>query len=185
MSVAVFVPAMIGLSVGLAISRGIAWLLMIPLALGMIFMITAWTYCLRGLARDAHEQSAPAPRRHHGRHRRVHRHRPGAKLYFNVIRREDKTTRAQRRAETPEQRAARDATEAAELSRMARAQVAIPPLWVPVGAKALAEGRVLPALFGTFGVITIGALGLRRAYRSTLRFYQGETGGQGVGAGAG
>jgi hypothetical protein len=47
-SIVLVVPAMIGLALGLAISRGAAMLLMIPLALGMIFMITAWTYCLRG-----------------------------------------------------------------------------------------------------------------------------------------
>ena len=47
-----------------------------------------------------------------------------------------------------------------------------------VGAKGLAEGRAWPALLGTFGAMFIGALGLRRAYRSTVRFYQGETGGK-------
>jgi ABC-2 type transport system permease protein len=54
----------------------------------------------------------------------------------------------------------------------------VPPLWVPVGAQALAEGRVLPALLGILGVAGIGAIGLRRAYTSTLRFYHGETGGK-------
>jgi len=177
-SIAVFVPAMVGLALGLSISRGPVWLLMIPLALGMVFMITAWTYCLRGWL--ATLMSNPRRRRAviMGVTAAFIVIAQAPNIYFNVIRREDKTTRAQRRAETPEQRAVRQETEAAELSRLARAQVAIPPLWVPVGAKALAEGRVLPALFGTFGVIGIGALGLRRAYRSTLRFYQGETGGK-------
>ena len=57
----------------------------------------------------------------------------------------------------------------------------IPPLWVSVGAQGLAEGRTLPALFGTLGCLGIGALGLRRAYRSTVRFYHGETGGMAAG----
>jgi len=35
---------------------------------------------------------------------------------------------------------------------------------------------VLPALLGTCGCVCLGALGLRRAYRSTLKFYMGETG---------
>jgi hypothetical protein len=39
----------------------------------------------------------------------------------------------------------------------------------------LAEGRVLPALLGTLGGLALGGLGLRRAYRSTVRFYHGET----------
>jgi ABC-2 type transport system permease protein len=47
-SVTLFVPAALGLAIGLAISRGPSWLLMIPLALGMVFMVTAWTYLLRG-----------------------------------------------------------------------------------------------------------------------------------------
>ncbi len=84
-----------------------------------------------------------------------------------------------RAAEAPKaERDARGAEKAAEIKRLLAAQVAIPPLWVPVGAKALAEGRVLPALAGTLGTLIIGALGLRRAYRGTLRFYQGEIGGK-------
>jgi ABC-2 type transport system permease protein len=47
-SILVAVPAMMGLAFGLAISRGPAMLLLAPLALGMVSMITAWTYCLRG-----------------------------------------------------------------------------------------------------------------------------------------
>ena len=47
-SVILFVPGATGLAIGLAFSRGLSWLLMIPLALGMVFMITAWTYLLRG-----------------------------------------------------------------------------------------------------------------------------------------
>jgi hypothetical protein len=37
---------------------------------------------------------------------------------------------------------------------------------------------MLPAVLGLLGCAGIGALGLRRAYRSTVRFYQGETGGR-------
>jgi hypothetical protein len=54
----------------------------------------------------------------------------------------------------------------------------IPPLWVPAGARALAAGNPLPALLGTLGCAGIAALGLRRAYRSTVRFYHGDTGGR-------
>jgi hypothetical protein len=36
-------------------------------------------------------------------------------------------------------------------------------------------GNALPAVLGTAGLFCIGGLGLRRAYRSTLRFYQGFT----------
>lgn len=47
-SIIIFLPAMMGLVLGLAISRGPAMLLLAPLALGMVCMISAWTYCLRG-----------------------------------------------------------------------------------------------------------------------------------------
>lgn len=47
-SLVIAVPAMIGLTIGLTISRGPAMVLMGPLAFAMVFMITAWTYCLRG-----------------------------------------------------------------------------------------------------------------------------------------
>ena len=48
LSIVVTVPAMVGLSIGLAIGRGPMMLLILPLALSMIFMVTAWTYCFRG-----------------------------------------------------------------------------------------------------------------------------------------
>src|SRR5690606_16860758 len=47
-SVLLFVPAMLGLSIGLALSRGPRMLLLIPLALSLVLMVTAWTYYLRG-----------------------------------------------------------------------------------------------------------------------------------------
>jgi hypothetical protein len=59
------------------------------------------------------------------------------------------------------------------MQKWMKAQVAVPPGWVPIGAQALAEGRAWPALLGMLGCAAIGALGLRRAYLSTLRFYQG------------
>ncbi len=65
-----------------------------------------------------------------------------------------------------------------QLNRVLSVQKFIPPLWLAAGAKGLAEGRPWPALVGTLGCCAIGALGLRRAYLGTLRFYRGETGGK-------
>jgi len=48
LSIILMVPAMLGLAIGLAIGHGPALLLLLPLALSMVMMITAWTYCLRG-----------------------------------------------------------------------------------------------------------------------------------------
>lgn len=175
-SVILFVPGATGLAIGLAFSRGLSWLLMIPLALGMVFMITAWTYLLRGWL--ATLMSNPR------RRRVVVMAITGGfillvqapNIYFNVIR---KPTSSPRRAsETAEERAARDAREEEEIDALLEWQAAVPPLWVSMGAQGLAQGRALPALLGTLGVIGIGAIGLRRAYVSTLRFYHGETGGK-------
>ena len=42
------VPLMVGLTLGLAVSHGPQMLLLLPLALSMVAMVSAWTYCLRG-----------------------------------------------------------------------------------------------------------------------------------------
>jgi hypothetical protein len=49
-----------------------------------------------------------------------------------------------------------------------------PPGWLPLGATNLAEGTVLPALLGTFGLTLIGLASLRRSYRTTVGLYTGR-----------
>lgn len=177
-SVVLFVPAMLGLAAGLTMSRGGSMLLLMPLALGMVFMITAWTYCLRGWLATLMAN----PRRR----RTVIMIVTGAvillaqapNLYFNVLRRIDAAPRGATVEERARQRQARDVASEESFGRLVAAERVVPPLWVPLGAQGLAEGRALPALLGTIGCLAIGALGLRRAYRSTLRFYQGESGGR-------
>jgi len=167
-SIVVFVPIMLGL----VISRGLEMVLLIPLALSMVFMITAWTYCLRGWL--ATLMSNPRRRRTvimvitlafvlAGQ---------GPNLYFNVLNRQDRFAHPQ---------AAQSARPEVMFHHLIAAQGFFPPLWVSVGAQGLAEGRVWPALFGTLGCCGIGVLGLRRAYRSTMRFYYGVTGGLAAG----
>lgn len=175
-SVLLFVPAVIGLSIGLALSRGPQMLLLIPLALAMVLMVTAWTYLLRGwlatLMTNPRRRRAIVMGLSMGLILLVQ----APNLYFNVLRGDRDREPA---GETREQRRARDARENEEMFALVmRYQVAVPPLWVPVGAGALVEGRLMPALWGTMGMLALGGLGLRRSYRSTLRFYQGETGGK-------
>lgn len=172
MSIIVMVPAMLGLAIGLVFSRGLSMILLVPLALSMVFMITAWTYCLRGWL--ATLMSNPRRRRAiiMGLTTAFILVAQAPNLYFNVIRRTDR-----REGETREERRKRQEWTPDEIDRAIRAQAAIPPLWVSVGAKNLAEGSAWPAVLGTLGGLAIGGLGLRRAYRSTLRFYHGETGG--------
>jgi ABC-2 type transport system permease protein len=168
LSIVVVVPTMLGLAIGLVFSRGLEMSLLIPLALGMIFMITAWTYCLRGWL----AAMMTNPRR-----RRIVIMSitfgfillgQGPNLYFNVFH------RYEHHSDQPANRTAQQE----KFNEFLAAQKFIPPLWLPVGAQALAENKPLPALLGMLGCFCIGALGLRRAYRGTVRFYHGETGGQ-------
>ena len=176
LSIIVAVPIMLGLAIGLAIARGGPMLLLIPLALSMIFMITAWTYCLRGWL--AAMMTNPRRRRSiiMGITLAFILLSQGPNLYFNLL--QNRTTPSTDRAERQRQRAAQQTSKAEMFNNLIAAQVFIPPLWVPVGAQGLAEGRAWPSLLGTLGCFVIGSLGLRRAYRSTLRFYHGETGGK-------
>ncbi len=177
-SIVVVVPAMIGLGIGLTISRGPEMILLVPLAMSMVFMVTAWTYCLRGWL--ATMMSNP-------RRRRTVIMLislafvlmiQGPNLYFNVLQHRNYSGG---QTVTSEERQRQNKERVASAERMfnnlVAVQVWIPPLWLPAGAKALAEGNVFPAFLGTLGCAGIATLGLRRAYRNTVRFYHGDTGG--------
>jgi hypothetical protein len=174
-SVLFCVSASLGLAIGLALSRGPLMLLMFPLALSMVFMVTSWTYLLRGWL--ATLMSNPRKRR------TIIMVLTGAfilvaqapNLYVNVIRGGEHRPR---RGESAEQREAREAEDRSEFQSLLEWQVVAPPLWVSAAARPLAEGRPFPALLGLIGCAGVGALGLKRAYESTVRFYQGATGGR-------
>ncbi|MFL6516119.1 MAG: hypothetical protein ACJ8M1_13960 [Chthoniobacterales bacterium] len=154
-SLIIAVPAAIGLSVGLTIARGPMMLLLVPLSLSMVFMITAWTYCLRGWLATLMNN----PRRK----RSVIvfltlvfvLFSQGPNLYFNVFGGRSTNARILR----------------GKLQTVESWQKFIPPLWVSLGARSLAANDPWPASFGTLGCAVIGAIGLRRAYRSTLSYY--------------
>jgi ABC-2 type transport system permease protein len=166
LSIVIPVPAMLGLGLGLAFARSFEMILAIPLAAGMIFMISAWTYCFRGWL----AQLMTNPRRR----RTVIMCLTfflilvvqGPNLYFNVLHRSSHQGRMAVNA-GPQL-----------FNNLMAAQPYIPPLWLPWGARALAQGNPVPAMLGMLGCFALGALGLRRAYRSTVRFYHGEIGGQ-------
>ncbi|MBI3191620.1 MAG: hypothetical protein HYZ36_03065, partial [Pedosphaera parvula] len=176
LSIVLMAPGMLGLAFGLAFSRGPAMLLLAPLAASMVFMITAWTYCLRGWL--AAMMSNP-------RRRRaiimgitavfvILSQLPN--LYFKVFNRVNHPPVASSAARHEEAQRRADAHMASRkeiVRKLLLAQRIIPPLWLPAGAHGLAEHRVLPALLGMLGCGMIGGLGLRRAYRATLRFYLG------------
>ena len=153
-------------------------LVMLPLVLGFIFMITAWTYCLRGwlvtlMANPRRRRAIIA----------------GMTFGFilltqlpnflaNVV--HDRKGHRAKPAESAQ------SDEQAEPGPQVRNKKAIPPivltahkavpfLWVGYGAMSAGQGSAWPAALGVMGTFGLGALGLRRAYRSTIRFYQGQT----------
>ncbi len=174
-SIIVFVPWMLGLSIGLAAGRGRAMLWMLPLSLGFIFMITAWTYHLRGWLITLMQN----PRRYRAivggitlvfiflsqlpnlLMNATHDHgRPHTQQVQPETRREPPIERYGKPESSP------------TLLWLHRT---VPVLWVGNGAMHLAGGSVWPAALGLAGTLGLAGLGLGRAYRSTRRFYEGRS----------
>ena len=177
-SIILFLPGMLGLSLGLILGGRGFMILMFPLAIGVVFMITAWTYCLRGwlvtLMMNKRRRRAIIA---------------GVTFAFILLsqipyilgnlshdreRHRPKTTESvQTDQQTPTPN--RDRDKLALPQGFLVAHKVVPFLWVGNGAMSLATGNVWPAVMGAAGGFLLGGLGLRRAYRSTLRFYQGQT----------
>jgi ABC-2 type transport system permease protein len=70
---------------------------------------------------------------------------------------------------------AADAERTEQLSRnLLLANRVLPIGWLPLGIMGTAEGNVLPTIFGGLGMAFLGVASLWRAYRTTLRLYQGQ-----------
>jgi hypothetical protein len=177
LSLLIVLPTMLGLALGLVWGRGPLMLLLAPLVLSFIFMITAWTYCLRGWLATLMANK---------RRRRtivvamamvmvLVGQLPN--LYFNLLRKHD--WRPPSEKAKPEEVAAWSAenerANARLKSNFVAAHTFVPLLWLPDGAKHLVGSRPLPAILELTGCLVLGVLGLRRAYRTTLRYYHGKT----------
>jgi ABC-2 type transport system permease protein len=165
-SLAIFLPLMLGFSVGLTFGTGSVMALMIPVVLGLIFLVTAWTYCLRGWL---------AALMINKRKRRaiivwitmimiLGGQLPN--LVFN--------SRFFRHSNRGVARQLENSNGGLVLSEpVLTAHWVLPPGWVGYSAKALKEHQFWPALGAAAAGGLLGALGLMRAYRMTLRFYRG------------
>lgn len=180
---------MLGLATGLTISRGLRFVLAVPLALTFIFMLTAWIYCLRGWLLSLMVN----PRR-----RRaiimwitlgVIVIAQSPQLINFAVQKQNRANRqsrqaAQNEAEKNGQKAPAAKMPGESLSQFAamaqRIHPWVPVLWLPNGARGLAAGEVLPALWGGAGMFALGCWGLSRAYRATLRFYRADDRGKPV-----
>ncbi len=180
-SIILFLPGMLGLSIGLILGGRGFMILMFPLALSVIFMITAWTYCLRGWLVTLMMNK-----------RRRRTIIAGVTLAFILLcqlpyifgnlmgdrkRHRPKTTESVQ----SDQKIPDESKEREKLvlpPGLLVAHKVVPFLWVGNGAMSLATGNVWPAVLGVAGGFLLGGLGLRRAYRSTIRFYQGQATGR-------
>ncbi len=167
--IAMLVPGMIGLCIGLAFGGGPVLVLVLPVLLSFLFLLTAWTYCLRGWL---------AALMVNKRRRRtivvwltigfvLVFQLPN--LFFNSSFFREKTRRSHRQSSASSPR--RAGFELPEI--VEQAHLVVPLGWVGYSAKSLKEHNAWPALGATAASVLLGAFGLMRAYRMTLRFYQG------------
>jgi ABC-2 type transport system permease protein len=180
-SIIFFLPVMLGISIGLILGGRGLMVLMIPLVLCVVFMITSWTYCLRGwlvtLMTNKRRRRAiiagvtfafillsQLPYILGSLADKNERHRP--------------KTAESRQTEKQTSEQPNDNDKFVLRQGILLAHKVVPFLWVGNGAMSLATGNVWPAILCTAGGFGIGTLGLRRAYRSTIRFYQGQTTGK-------
>lgn len=170
-SLVLMLPGMLGFAAGLTLSRGPAMLLTGGLVLAAIFPITAWTYCLRGwlaalMVNKRRRQSVIV----------------WVTLVFilvfqvpNLVMQSGRWKRARMEAAM----AARQSTDGKPTPKgslppaLFPIHLLLPPAWVGYGTLRLAEGKLVPALAGILGGTLLGAWGIGRAYRVTLRFHQG------------
>jgi ABC-2 type transport system permease protein len=168
LSLVLVLPAMIGLSTGLVMSRGPGMLLLFPLVAAFFLMMTAVTYQFRGWLASMMEN----PRRR----RTIMAVVPVLfillfqlpNIWFNLGPGASERREARRRPAPP----TRSLDDGYARARMV--SMIAPPGWLAYGAEAAADGRVWPALAGVFGMTLIGAISLRRAYTTTLRLYRGN-----------
>jgi ABC-2 type transport system permease protein len=175
----VALPAMLGLCAGLIVGAGPVMVLLVPLVLGFVFMVTAWTYCVRGWL---------AALMVNKRRRRTVIvwvtivfvalcQLPN--LVFNSSLFRQQITSAQRanRKHAKGRAASNRQQGALELPESAlQGHLVVPPGWIGYGAMRLKERNPWPTLGTTAASWLIGVLGLMQAYRMTIRFYQGADG---------
>jgi hypothetical protein len=175
----VTMPGLLGLALGVTLSRGPEMLPLVPLTLATVFPVTAWTHWLRG--RLAALVSDP-------RRRRsvilgitlaviLVSQAPYVILTVSTAMTEPAATKAEAEAvpgTTPDP-AGEPEPDRDPFAPWRRVQRFVPPLWLALGARGLAEGHPGPAWWGTLGGCLLGALGLHRAYRATVRLHRGTT----------
>jgi hypothetical protein len=201
MTLLIFLPPLVALSLALILTRGPAMLLTLPLLAAFLLMVTALTHQFRGwlasLMVNKRRRNtilvvvtalfilvAQAPQL-------LNIMQPWGKgiqeRHKQMMKEQEELVRARNAGEITPQECERRRAEV--LQRFADEgkrtwehvqQIAwlangiLPPGWLPYGAASLADGDVLPALLGLLGMTLIGTASLWRSYRTTVRLYKGE-----------
>lgn len=204
LSLIVFVPAMIGLSIGLVISRGPSMLWLFPLIAAFLLMVTALTYQFQGWL--AALMSNPRRRRTivviatliiiliaqvpNLVQLMISREREGRPVAPVSAQRQELKRQLDAKAIAPEQfqkrsadltreeKEKRERENEEELQRIGHnaqlVSAVVPPGWLPLGVMAAGEGQFLIPLATTIGLALIGSASLWRAYHTTIRIYTGQ-----------
>jgi hypothetical protein len=166
-SVVLCVPGMLALCLGLVLGGGVRFLLLFPLVLGFLFLLTSWTYCLRGWL--------TALMTNKRRRRTVVvwvtiifvglAQLPNLVLNSGLFRNQTRKMHTDAGQSPGKQLAIPEG--------VLQAHLFVPPGWVGYGAMRLKENDPWMAVAASAVCWFGGFLGLARAYRLTLRFYQG------------
>ena len=198
----VFLPAMLGLALGMILGKGAALLLTLPLLAAFVLMVTALTYQFQGWL--ASLMINPRRRRtvivivtmtfvlicqlpnlvnifrpwENQEREQIAKRWSGEQAELERSVSAGKITLDQFKQKQEEhqqqidQMNQRTWLHVQEAARLIN--LALPPGWLALGAADAADGQVVPALLGTLGLGLIGAGSLWRSYRTTVRLYTGQ-----------
>lgn len=196
-SIALFLPPMLGLSLAMVIVHGPQMLIAFPLVFAYFGMITAFTYHLRGwLSRMMEDKRRGrnivagltfglvlmfqlpnlanmyfAGKRDDAREERVEAEHLEDVAMAELPEDEQRELRKQRREE---RRAERDEGEKRADSIMLLSSKIVPIGWLPLGVRTAYEGRILTSLACLVGLLLLASASLVRSFRATLASFLGE-----------
>jgi hypothetical protein len=195
-SLVLVVPGMVALALALAIVKGPAMLLVLPLLAAFLLMVTAISYQFQGwlaslmvnqrkrrtvivVVTMAFVLLFQLPQllnviRPWEPEKQIMEQRAELKRDVEA----GKITRAeyeQRDTQLKNEAKAKAERQQGQVERALRiGNLVLPPGWLPLGAEACAEREVAYALLAVLGMGALGTLSLWRAYRTTLRLYTGQ-----------
>lgn len=172
-SMVILLPGMAGFCAGMTISAGPVMILLFPLMLSFVFMVSAWTYCLRGWLAAL----------------MVNKRRRRAvivwltlgvvllgqmpNIIFNSPWFHQKTSRSNHQQQPGLRKAPPPANPEIVPPYFEFAHCVVPPGWVGFGAMHLKEKSPWPAIGLTAAGVLAGVLGLVRAFGMSVNFYRG------------